>query len=162
MTELITPQSINELKKSRNNIIVYIIISLVIASGLIVLLFFFANRSNRYFFNVLISIVASLGASFILYLCVVSLVPLNHYLKLCDSSLSGNKYMTKGQIISSTDKVTHYKGVAVKEIRVKDLEEENKEYVFYVEQNVEIKLEENKTYSLITYQNVVVAYEEVI
>ena len=70
--------------------------------------------------------------------------------------------MTKGLIISSTDKVTHYKGVAVKEIRVKDLEEENKEYVFYVEQNVEIKFEENKTYSLITYQNVVVAYDEVI
>lgn len=162
MTELITTQSINELKKSRNNIIVYIIISLVISSGLIVLLFFFANRSNRYFFNVLIALVASLGASIVLYLSVVSLVPLNHFLKLSSLSLSGNKYMTKGQIISFSDRVTHYKGVAVKEIRVKDLEEENKEYVFYVEQNSEVTFNENKTYSLITYQSIVVAYEEII
>ena len=159
MKELVNQNSINELKKSRTLIIVSIIVSIVIAIGLMVPLFLFVTRTNRVLFTILLTAIASFEASFIVYICAVSLSPLNHYLKLSNLSLSGNKYQTKGEVVSINEKVTHYKGVAVYEIKVKDLEEENKEYIFYVEQNLAKEFSKEKTYSFITYQSLITAYE---
>ena len=70
--------------------------------------------------------------------------------------------MTKGKIVSISDRVTHFKGVAVREVRVLDLEEENKEYIFYIEQNSLEEFAIEKTYSFVTYQSLITSYEEVI
>ena len=162
MIELINEQKINELKKSRSKIIAFIIVSIAVALGIIVTLFFFANRDNRHVINVVIALAGTISATLVLYLSVVSLSPLNRYLKLIKESLNGNKWSTKGTVVSINDKVTHYREIPVIEVRVVDIEEENKEYVFYVESNTKRDLSVNKTYSLITYQSVVVAYEELL
>ena len=160
MKEIVNQESISILKKSRRNIIIFIVISLLATIGLIVGLFFLATRELKYLFIIVFTIIASLEASFILYICVVSLFPLHNLIKLYELSLSGNKFMTKGKIVSINDKVTHFKGVAVREVRVLDLEEESKEYIFYIEQNSSEEFIAEKTYSFITYQSLIVAYEE--
>ena len=110
----------------------------------------------------LLSIISTFEASFVLYISTVSLIPLNKYIKLCTLSLDGSKYLTKGEVSYINDKVTHYRGVAVYEIKVKDLEEENKEYIFYIEQNHKDEFALNKKYSFLTCQSVIVAYDEII
>ena len=150
MIELINEQKINELKKSRSKIIAFIIVSIAVALGIIVTLFFFANRDNRHVINVVIALAGTISATLVLYLSVVSLSPLNKYLKLIKESLNGNKWSTKGTIVSINDKVTHYRDFPVIEVRVVDIEEENKEYVFYVESNTktDLSVKENVTYSV--------------
>ena len=159
MKEIINSQTIDNLKKSRTIIIVSIVISIVIAIGLMVPLFLFATRSLKTLFIILLTLIASIEATFILYTLMVSLIPLSNYIKLSNATLSGNKYLTKGKVIGISEKVSHYKGVAIYEIRVKDLEEENKEYLFFVEQSYKSEFELNKTYSFITYQSVITSYE---
>jgi hypothetical protein len=162
MKEIVNQESISTLKKSRRNIIIFLVVSLLATIGLIVGLFFLATRELKYLFIIIFTIIASLEASFILYICVVSLFPLHNLIKLYELSLSGNKFMTKGKITFINDKVTHFKGVAVKEVRVLDLEEENKEYIFYIEQNSLEEFVVEKTYSFVTYQSLITSYEEVI
>ena len=162
MKEIVNQEFISTLKKSRRNIIIFLVVSLLATIGLIVGLFFLATRELKYLFIIIFTIIASLEASFILYICVVSLFPLHNLIKLYELSLSGNKFMTKGKIVSISDKVTHFKGVAVKEVRVLDLEEENKEYIFYIEQNSLEEFVVEKTYSFVTYQSLITSYEEVI
>ena len=162
MKEIVNQESISTLKKSRRNIIIFLVVSLLATIGLIVGLFFLATRELKYLFIIIFTIIASLEASFILYICVVSLFPLHNLIKLYELSLSGNKFMTKGKIVSISDKVTHFKGVAVREVRVLDLEEENKEYIFYIEQNSLEEFVVEKTYSFVTYQSLITSYEEAI
>lgn len=162
MKEIVNQESISTLKKSRRNIIIFLVVSLLATIGLIVGLFFLATRELKYLFIIIFTIIASLEASFILYICVVSLFPLHNLIKLYELSLSGNKFMTKGKIVSISDRVTHFKGVAVREVRVLDLEEENKEYIFYIEQNSLEEFAIEKTYSFVTYQSLITSYEEVI
>ena len=160
MKEIISEQSIVDLKKRRINIIGSIIISLVIAIGGCVPLFLLANRDTKYLFTILLTIICTVEASFILYMVVVSLVPLNNYIKMCSLSLTSAKYSTKGHVVEIADKVTHYRGVAVKEIKVIDLEEENKQYTFYVEQNESRGIVKDKDFLFVTYQSVITSYED--
>ena len=162
MKEIINQTSIDLLKKRKRPILICIIISIVITIALIVPLFFLASREYKFLFIILLTTISTMEASFVLYICAVSLVPLNKYIKLSTLSLSGGKYLTKGQVTSINEKVTHYRGVAAFEIKVKDLEEENKEYIFYVEQNHIEGFEVDKTYMFITYQSLITGYEEVI
>lgn len=159
MKELINEQSIDNLKKRRTRTYIYMFVSLLIALAIIIPLIFLARRETRYWFVALLTLIAAAEASFILYLCVVSLTPLNNYIKQCQLSLTGNKYETKGVVVSIADKITHYKGIAVRIIRVKDSEEENKEYSFYIEQNQDGFLL-GKKYTFITYQSIITSYEE--
>ena len=158
MKEIINEQSIVDLKKRRINIIGSIIISLVIAIGGCVPLFLLATRDYRYLFAILTAICA-VEATFVLYTIVVSLVPLNNYIKVSTLSLTSAKYSTKGHVIEVADKVTHYRGVAVREIKVIDLEEENKQYTFYVEQDESRGIVKDKDFVFITYQSVITSYE---
>ena len=160
MKELINSQTINDLKKSRRNIILCIIISLALAIAIIVPLFFLATRELKYLFVVILTIVSTLEASFVLYVTVVYLVPLNNYIKQCELSLVGSKFMTKGKVVEIAEKITHFKGIAVREIKVMDLEEENKEYKFYVEQTSYDSFIKDKTYSFVAYQSLITSYEE--
>ncbi len=162
MKEIINQTSVDLLKKRKRPILICIIISIVFTIALIVPLFFLASREYKFLFIILLTTISTIEASFVLYICAVSLVPLNKYIKLSTTSLSGGKYLTKGQINSINEKVTHYRGVAVFEIKVKDLEEENKEYIFYVEQTHVSEFANNKTYSFLTYQSLIVGYDEVI
>lgn len=162
MKEIINETSTNALKKKKRPILICIIISIVLTIGIMVPLFLFASREYKFLFIILSTIISTFEASFVLYICAVSLVPLQKYIKLSTLSLSGGKYLTKGCITNINEKVTHYKGVAVYEIKVKDLEEENKEYIFYIEQTHKDEFALNKTYSFLTYQSVIVSYEEVI
>ena len=159
MKELINEQTILSLKKSRRFSILCIILAAGISFLFMVPLFIFATRELRFLFIILLSIIGTSGASTVLLIFVVSIMPLNNYIKLSNLSLSGNKFSTKGLIESINEKVTHYKGVAVREIRVKDLEEENKIYIFYVEQNLIDEFSFEKEYKFVTYQSVVMAYE---
>ncbi|MBO4856415.1 MAG: hypothetical protein J5511_03490, partial [Bacilli bacterium] len=86
MKEIINEQSIVDLKKSRINIIGSIIISLVVAIGGCVPLFLLASRETRYLFAMLLAFICTVEATFILYTVVVSLVPLNNYIKLSTAS----------------------------------------------------------------------------
>lgn len=162
MKEIVNQESISQLKKSRKNIIIFIVISLLVTIALIVGLFFLATRELKYLFIIILTIIASLESSFILYTFVVSIAPLNSLIKLYELSLNGNKFATKGKVISIAEKVTHYKGAAIREIKVLDLEEEGKEYIFYIEQNSSIQFEVEKTYSFVTYQSLIVSYEEIL
>ena len=56
-------------------------------------------------------------------------------------------------------KITHYKGIAVREIKVVDLDEENKQYIFYLEQNKEYIFEKDGSYMFVTFQSVITSYE---
>ena len=160
MKEIINEQSIVDLKKRRINIIGSIIISLVIAIGGCVPLFLLATRDFRYLFAILLTAICSVEASFILYTVVVSLVPLNNYLKICNLSFNATKFSTKAHVVEVAEKVTHYRGVAVREVKVLDLEEENKEYIFYVEQDASRGIVKNKDFLFITYQSVITSYED--
>ena len=158
MKEVINQQSIIDLKRSRNNIIGSIIISLVVAIGGCVPLFLLATREYRYVFITLLTVICTVEATMILYMVVVSLVPANNYIKLSMASFSATKYSTKAKIISVNQKVTHYRGIAVREVKVLDLDE-NKEFLFYVEQNVSHSFLPNEDYIFITYQSVITGYE---
>ena len=162
MHQIIDQNLINKLKKSKKQILICIISSIVLTIGLMVPLFLFASRDYKSLFTILLTIIATAGASMVLYLFAISLMPLNHFLKVCNESLTSNKFLTKAQVILIDGKVTHYKGVAVREIKVKDQEEENKEYVFYVEQSFIDTFEIGKTYSLKTYQSFITEYDETI
>ena len=120
MKEIINEQSIVDLKKRRINIIWSIIISLVIAIGGCVPLFLLANRDTKYLFAILLTIICTVEASFILYMVVVSLVPLNNYIKISTLSFSATKFSTEAHVVSVAEKVTHYRGVAVREVKVID------------------------------------------
>ena len=87
-------------------------------------------------------------------------MPINNLIKISNASLSGNKFSTKARVISINSKVTHYRGIAVSEMKVLDLEENNKEYIFYVEESSSSTFEVNKEYQFVTYQSVVVSYED--
>ena len=159
MKELINQDSINALKKSKIIIILELIISLVVAAGVIVLFLLLTNRQNRFLMALALAVVCALETSFILYTFLISLIPLLNYQKLCKTALDGNKYQTKALITGIEDKVKHVRGIAVKEIRVKDLEEE-KEYAFYIEDNNDISLiKVGEKYIFTTYQSIVVKYE---
>lgn len=160
MKEIINEQSIVDLKKRRINIIWSIIISLVIAIGGCVPLFLLANRDTKYLFAILLTIICTVEASFILYMVVVSLVPLNNYIKLSALSSGATKFSTKAHVVSVAEKVTHYRGVAVREVKVIDLEEENKQYTFYVEQNESHGIVKDKDFLFVTYQSVITSYED--
>lgn len=159
MKEIINQQSIIDLKRSRNNIIGSIIISLVVAIGGCVPLFLLANRETKYIFAILLAIICTVEATFILYMSVVCLAPLNSYLKICNSSFNGSKFSTKAKVVEVANKITHYRGVAVREIKVIDLEENNKEYIFYLEQNQGLEIIPEKEYVFMTYQSVITSYE---
>ena len=159
MKEIINEQSIIDLKRSRINIFGSIVISLVVAIGGCVPLFLLASRETKYLFAMLLAIICTVEASFILYMVAVSLVPLNNYLKLCNASFTGTKFSTKGRIIDISPKVTHYQGITVREIKVLDLDEENKQYIFYVEQNKGHALAENHEYVFVTYKSVITGYD---
>lgn len=160
MKELINQQSITDLKKSRTYIIWGITIVLLLASAISVPLFLFASRDNKILFNILLAVLWTVTASIVLYFIVVSLVPINNLIKISNASLSGNKFSTKGRVKSINSKVTHYRGIAVSEMKVLDLEENNKEYIFYVEESSSSIFEVNKEYQFVTYQSVVVSYED--
>ena len=160
MKELINQQSITDLKKSRTYIIWGITIVLLLASAISVPLFLFASRDNKILFNILLAVLWTVTASIVLYFIVVSLVPINNLIKISHASLNGNKFSTKAKVISINSKVTHYRGIAVSEMKVLDLEENNKEYIFYVEENSSSTFEVNKEYQFVTYQSVVVSYED--
>ena len=160
MKELISQQTITDLKKSRTYIIWGITIVLLLASAISVPLFLFASRDNKILFNILLAVLWTVTASIVLYFIVVSLVPINNLIKISSASLSGNKFSTKAKVISINSKVTHYRGIAVSEMKVLDLEENNKEYIFYVEESSSSTFEVNKEYQFITYQSVVVSYED--
>ena len=159
MKELINQQTITDLKKSRTYIIWGITIVLLLASAISVPLFLFASRDNKILFNILLAVLWTVTASIVLYFIVVSLVPINNLIKISNASLNGNKFSTKGRVISINSKITHYRGIAVSEMKVLDLEENNKEYIFYVEENSSSTFEVNKEYQFVTYQSVVVSYE---
>ena len=160
MKELVNQESIKTLKKSRKYIFICIIISVVVFAGIMASLFFLVNRNNRFLFNVIFAIITTVEATAILYMLAVCLFPLNHYIKICSLSLYGNKYATIGKVQRiPSEKVSHYRGVAVREVLVLDIEE-NKEYKFFVEQNCKEEFEEGKVYKFITYQSVIVAYDE--
>ncbi|MBO4856273.1 MAG: hypothetical protein J5511_02750, partial [Bacilli bacterium] len=114
---------------------------------------------TRYLFAMLLAFICTVEATFILYTVVVSLVPLNNYIKLSTASFGATKFSTKAHVVDVACKVTHYKGVAVREIKVIDLDEENKQYVFYVEQNKGHGIAPNMDYVFVTYQSVIVSYE---
>ena len=116
--------------------------------------------NNKILFNILLAVLWTVTASIVLYFIVVSLVPINNLIKISNASLSGNKFSTKARVISINSKVTHYRGIAVSEMKVLDLEENNKEYIFYVEENSSSTFEVNKEYQFVTYQSVVVSYED--
>ena len=160
MKEIINEQSIVELKKRRINIIGSMIISLVVAIGGSVPLFLLASRETKYLFAMLLAFIWTVEASFILYMIVVSLIPLNNYMKVCRASFNGAKFSTKGHVVEVNEKVTHYRGIAVREIKVIDLEEENKQYVFYVEQNESRGIVKDKDFLFVTYQSVITSYED--
>ena len=159
MKEIINEQSIVELKKRRINIIGSMIISLVVAIGGSVPLFLLASRETKYLFAMLLAFIWTVEASFILYMIVVSLIPLNNYMKVCRASFNGAKFSTKGHVSEVANKVTHYKGVAVREIKVVDLDEENKTYTFYVEQNKGHGIAPDQDYVFVTYQSVITSYD---
>ena len=161
MKELVNQNSIDELKKSRLISVICIVISLVIAGGLMVPLFLFVNRNNKLLIDFLLALLCTLEATFILYTFVVSIIPVNHYINLSILSVNGNKYLTKGKVVDINSKVTHYKGVAVKEIKIIDLEvEEEKEYIFYVEQHLVDNFKVEEAYSFVTYQSLIISYEK--
>ena len=160
MKELINQQSIDSLKKSRRISILCIIITVVATIVLMVPLFIFATSSLRYLFIIALSIFGTIGASIVLYIFVVSIMPLNSYIKVSTASLTGNRFSTKGKVVKIADKVSHYKSVAVYELRVNDLEEENKSYIFFVEQNSLNEIKVDGEYNFITFQSVVVSYED--
>ena len=160
MKELINQQTITDLKKSRTYIIWGITIVLLLASAISVPLFLFASRDNKILFNILLAVLWTVTASFVLYFIVVSLAPINNLIKISNASLSGNKFSTKARVMSINSKVTHYRGIAVSEMKVLDLEENNKEYIFYVEESSSSTFEVNKEYQFVTYQSVVVSYED--
>ena len=159
MQELINQETISALTKSKKIIILRIIISAVITMGIIILLLFLTNRKIRFVMAILLAVVLTIEASFILYTLITSLIPLNNYQKLCKSSLDGNKYESEVEIISINETDKHVKGICVREIKVKDLQED-KEYAFYIESNNDISsMEIGKKYRFITYQSIVVKYE---
>ena len=160
MKELINQQTITDLKKSRTYIIWGITIVLLLVSAISVPLFLFASRDNKILFNILLAVLWTVTASIVLYFIVVSLVPINNLIKISHASLNGNKFSTKAKVISINSKVTHYRGIAVSEMKVLDLEENNKEYIFYVEESSSSTFEVNKEYQFVTYQSVVVSYED--
>ena len=160
MKELINQQTITDLKKSRTYIIWGITIVLLLVSAISVPLFLFASRDNKILFNILLAVLWTVAASIVLYFIVVSLVPINNLIKISHASLNGNKFSTKAKVISINSKVTHYRGIAVSEMKVLDLEENNKEYIFYVEESSSSTFEVNKEYQFVTYQSVVVSYED--
>ena len=159
MKELVNQESITALKKSRKNILIVIAISVVVFAAIVVPLFFLVNRSTKSIFNIVLAVVATAEASFILYMLVVCLVPLNSYLKICSLSLDGNKFSTLGRVKEVANKITHYRGVAVRAITVLDVEE-NKEYTFYVEQTSKEDFTVDRVYKFITYQSVIIGYED--
>ena len=159
MKELVNLKSIDTLKKSRLISITIIVATLVVTISLMVPLFLFASRNTRLLFNFLIAVIATIGFSIAIYLLVISIIPINNYIKLSNLSINGNKYLTKGKVVGIASKVTHFKGVAVIEIKVKDLEEENKEYLFFIEQSFKNEFKLDETYSFITYQSLIVSYE---
>lgn len=159
MQELINQETISALSKSKKIIILRIIISALIAVGIIILLLFLTNRKIRFVMAVVLAIVLTIEASFILYTLITSLIPLNNYQKLCESSLNGNKYESNVEVVSISENDRHVKGISVKEIKVKDLEED-KEYAFYIESNNDISsIAIGNKYRFITYQSIVVKYE---
>ena len=159
MKELINQDSINALKKSKKILILEIIISFVVATGIIILLLFLTNRKIRFVMAILLAITCTIEASFLLYTFLTSLIPLLNYQKLCKSSLNGNRYETSAEVISIEEKSKHVRGISVKAIKVKDLDED-KEYAFYVEANNDIsEIEVGDKYRFITYQSIVVKYE---
>lgn len=162
MKELVNLESIDKLKKSRLISIIIILVTIVATIGVMVPLFIFATRNTRLLFNFLIAIIGTAGFSVSLYLFVVSYIPINNYIKLSSLSIGGNKFLTKGKVVDIASKVTHFKGVAVYEIKILDLEEEEKSYVFYVEQSFAKEFELDNCYLLTTYQSLIVGYEKVI
>lgn len=159
MQELINQETISALSKSKKIIILRIIISALIAVGIIILLLFLTNRKIRFVMAVVLAIVLTIEASFILYTLITSLIPLNNYQKLCKSSLNGNKYESNVEVISISENDRHVKGISVREIKVKDLQED-KEYAFYIESNNDISsIAIGNKYRFITYQSIVVKYE---
>ena len=159
MKELINQESINALNKSKIFIILEIIVSLVITAGIIILLLFLTNRKIRFVMALLLALVSSIEMSFILYTLLTSLIPLQSYQKVCKNALNSNKYETNALILSVNYKTKHVKGVAVKEIKVRDVDE-NKEYAFYIEDNNDIaNIQIGSKYLITTYQSFVVSYE---
>ena len=159
MKEIVNQQTVIDLKKSRNAMIGSIILSLVITIGGCIPLFLLATREYKYWFAFILAVICTLEASFILYLSVVCIAPLNSYLKLCVASFDKTKFSTKGRVVEVNQKITHYKGIAVREIKVVDLDEENKQYIFYLEQNKEFIFEKDGNYMFVTFQSVITSYE---
>lgn len=159
MKELINQQTIASLKKSKIIIILEIIISLLITAGVIILLLYFTNRKIRFVMALLLAIISTLEASFVLYTLISALIPTLKYEKVCKSSLEYTKYETNAVIISIAEKVKHVRGISVKEIKVKDIEED-KEYAFYIENNNDISdIVVGNKYRFVTYQSILVKYE---
>lgn len=160
MKELINQETTKTLKKSRKYTYISIIISLVVFAALVVPLFFLVNRNTKYIFNVILTVLSTAEGTFVVFMLAVSLFPLNHYIKICDLSVNGNKFSTMGRVKEISNKITHYRGVAVKEITVIDIEE-HKEYIFYVEQNINDDFSVNCVYKFLTYQSFILAYENI-
>ena len=160
MKELINQETTKTLKKSRKYTYISIIISLVVFATLVVPLFFLVNRNAKYIFNVILTVLSTAEGTFVVFMLAVSLLPLNHYIKICDLSVNGNKFSTMGRVKEISNKITHYRGVAVKEITVIDIEE-HKEYIFYVEQNINDDFSVDCVYKFLTYQSFILAYENI-
>ena len=159
MKELINQESIVSLKKSRKYIFISIIISLVVFAAIVVPLFFLVNRNTKYIFNVILTVLSTAEASFVLYMLAVCLFPLNHYIKIGSLAMNGNKFASNGRVKDLPNKIVHYRGVAVKEITVIDIEE-GKEYIFYVEQNCKEEFVTERVYKFVTYQSFIISYDE--
>lgn len=159
MKELINQETIAALKKSKLFIVLEIIISLVLTAGIIILLLFFTNRENRFLMALALATVCAIESGLIIYTLTTSLFPLLNYQKLCKNALEGNKYETNALVIEIVTKVRHVKGVAVRQIKVRDLNED-KDYSFFIEDNNDIsEIKLGDKYRFITYQSVVVKYE---
>ncbi len=161
MKQIVNQESINTLSKNKKIIYLIIILSFIITASIMVLIFLFTNRKIRYVMAVILAIIATIEASGVLYLVYTSLIPLHHYEKFMKNSMRADKYLTHGLVLKINEKVKHVRGLSVKEIKIKDLQED-KEYVFYIENNVDISdIKENQQYQFITYQSIITAYENI-
>ncbi len=159
MQILFGKEKLKELQKENYKYVLLYVLPTVAFIAIVVLLFVFSNRNLKSVFPIILSIVSTLYATYILYFSFVYCRKHVAYIKKCKEVMQKSVIETDALVIDIEGKVTTIDKINCRGVIFKILDE-NKEALRYIPTDYISLLEINKTYVIRVLHQFVVGVEE--
>lgn len=159
MTQLIGKDKLTQLRKDNYKFVLLYLLPTLAFAGVVTLLFLFSSRNLKSVFPIILSIVTTLYATYILFLSVIPFRTHLTYMNMCNATIYSTLFESDVRVTSIEDKVTTLRGVQCYAIHFEEIGEENL-IIRFIPTEYRDLFVVDKAYKIRTHHQVIVAYEE--